>query len=104
MYVVYLEPQKGERPFERPFKAFSARPSAAAFATESVTREAEKAIIIQVDGIDDARKAIAAVEMGEGRVVDARSKRPTEAELKRECQQALAGGLQAFLRYRGFDI
>ncbi len=66
MFVVHSEAFKGERPLEHPFKGFTLRQDAIVFAQAQVNEDAEKAIIYEVAGVDDARKAVAAVEMGEG--------------------------------------
>jgi hypothetical protein len=105
MYVVYLEPPKGERPFEKPYKAFSGRPSAISFANEQVAIDAEKALIFEVPDTDDARKAIAAVGMAAATLIDARVSKASDAELKRSDEKAWERaqklGPDAMLKYLG---
>jgi len=108
MYVVYLEAPKGERPLERPFKAFSARPSAIIFARDQVGNDAERALIFEVADTDDARAAIAAVKMGEGEFVGTKCQRLSEAEeaeykraRTRERQRAKKLGPDAALKFLG---
>lgn len=73
-YVVYSEPPRGERAFEKPFKAFSSRGDAIQFAASQVRGDAFKASVYEV-AVDDARKAVAAVRMGEGGApIDIRTK------------------------------
>lgn len=83
MFVVHSESFKGERPLKHPFKGFTARQDAIVFAQAQVNEDAEKAIIYEVAGVDDARKAIAAVEMGEGAFVSKKISHLSELEQKR---------------------
>lgn len=70
-------PPAGERTFEKPFKAFSNRRDAGEFAASQVREDAFKASVYEV-AVDDARKAIAAVMMGEGGApVDIRTRKTT---------------------------
>jgi hypothetical protein len=74
-YVVHSEPPRGERPFEKPFKVFSSRQDASQFAAAQVAGDAFKASVYEV-AVDDARKAVAAVRMGEGGApIDVRTKK-----------------------------
>lgn len=76
-YVVYSEPLRGEAAFEKPFKAFSKRSAASQFAASQVGGDVFKASVFEVP-VDDARKAIAAVLMGEGGApVDIRTRTTT---------------------------
>jgi hypothetical protein len=72
-WVVYLEPERGEKPFERPFKSFSSRVDALRFSAEQVGGEASRATVWVVD-VDDATKAVTAVKMGEGEFCDVKLK------------------------------
>jgi hypothetical protein len=54
-----------------------------------VKGEADKARILEVRGIDDAREAVQAARMGKAKLVDVRSKRLSEVERKRESDRAL---------------
>jgi hypothetical protein len=79
MYVVYLEAPKGERPLERPFKAFSARPSAIIFASDPVGNDAV-ALIFEVADSDDARAAIAASRWAKVNLWELKCQHLSEAE------------------------
>jgi hypothetical protein len=98
MFVVYIEPSKGEPPFANPFKAFGTRLAADTHASEQVSQEAEKAFVLDVPGVDDARKAIAAIQMGEGTIVKAVGKKLSEQEMQDDWRRALAGSQSALSR------
>jgi hypothetical protein len=99
MFVVYLEPPQGEPPFKHPFKAFSARPAAEAFAAEQVAQDAERALIYDVPSADDARKAIEAIKIGAGIFVAAKGQAATEEEIDREWARAMAGNETALMKF-----
>jgi len=98
MFVVYIEPAKGDPPFDRAFKAFSTRLAADSYASEQVNQDAERAIILDVRGVEDARKAIAAVQMGEGTLVNAMGKKRSQQQMQDDWRRALAGSQSAFNR------
>lgn len=81
-YVVYLD--KTDEP---PFKVFDlgdARRNAETFAARAVQEgRAEAAEILFVPGVDNARAAVAAVQMGEGRFVALKTQKLTPEEQKR---------------------
>jgi hypothetical protein len=83
MFVVHSESFKGERPLKHPFKGFTAWQDAICFAQAQVDEDAEKAIIYEVTGVDDARKAVAAVEMGECVFISIKFSHLSELEQKR---------------------
>ena len=59
-----------ERPFEHPFKAFLTREAARRHAKDELSGDADKVEIYEADA-SDARSAIAAVQSGCARIVDA---------------------------------
>lgn len=73
MFVVHSEPPFGERPFEKPFKAFSDRRSASAYARSQVEGDAERANVYEVEKVDNARQAVEALKMGAGTLVEPHS-------------------------------
>lgn len=74
-YVVYSEPQYGERPLEKPYKFFSYRLDAIQFAGLEVRGDAFTAYVYEVP-YDDAREAIEAVRRGESvELVDVKTKK-----------------------------
>ena len=105
MYVVHAVAPQGESPFEHPFKAFSQRSTAVDYANQKVRDDAEHAMVYEVVGIEDARKAVAAVEMGKGVLIDAKSKRLDEEAMRRldkaEWDRALKAGPEAIFKYLG---
>ncbi len=97
MYIVYLEAPDGE--IEHPFKAFDSRAKANAFAQSQVADNADAAEIYEVSGVDDVRKAIAAVKMSEGTLIDKKTRRASQADTENEWRRALAGNDRAFQKF-----
>lgn len=62
-------------------KFFSQRASARSFAETQVQDGADRADIYELSNIDDARKAKAALEMGEGIWLEARGQRASEKQV-----------------------
>ena len=72
MFVVHTRP-----PGDRPFKAFSGRVDAEGYADSQITNGAEKAVIYEVSDVEDARKAVAAVQMEDCTVIAIKQRQPT---------------------------
>lgn len=66
---------------ERPFKAFSGLEDAELFASQQVQEEAEIAEVYEAAGVDDPRKAIDALKLGEATFLFARVRKPTSKEI-----------------------
>ena len=62
------------------FKVFAHRPDANAYATAAVRNVARTADVYRIDGVSDARAAKAALQMGEGKFVEAHGQPATESE------------------------
>jgi hypothetical protein len=77
MYVVFVL-TRGEKPS---LKVFSQRSDAALYAKAQVDAGSDTADVYEVEGVSDARAAKAALEMGEGRFVEARGRQATRAEV-----------------------
>ena len=79
-YIVHLI--EGPDP-KRPLKHFTKRTNARAFATERVnSQNATRADIYEVPVVDTGR-AVAAMQMGEGKLVESRGRPPTDEERER---------------------
>jgi hypothetical protein len=63
-------------------KFFSLRSEAASHATAKISGGADTADVYEIEGVEDARAAKAALEMGEGRFVEARGRPATQAEIR----------------------
>lgn len=87
MFVVVCKPIR-----ESGSKAFSIRTDATTHAELQVLldEDVDRAEIYEVSGIDDARKAIAAVEASEGKFLDAKVKRATPQEIREAAGEKLA--------------
>lgn len=103
MFVVFIEAPKGEPPFEHPFKAFSSRSTAVSWAAEQVDQDAESAKVFDVPGIEDARKAVAAAQEGEGILVDTRGKKRSLKDEQDDWRRAMAGDENALNRINFLD-
>ena len=80
MFIVHSSPFFGEPPFEKPYKAFSLRRDAIAFAEKHTADDAFRADIYEVGDVNDVAKAIAALQMGEGKLVDNRGAKLSDQE------------------------
>jgi hypothetical protein len=60
VFVVYLEPRKGARPAEPPYKAFSHREAAEAYASDHLDWAAAAEVWV-APGTEDPADAVAAV-------------------------------------------
>ena len=78
MYVVFVM-TAGEKPS---LKVFSARSDATSYAKAHVEAGSDTADVYEVEGVTDARAAKAALEMGNGRFVEARGKRATAEQIR----------------------
>lgn len=101
-YAVHLV-ESGEG---SPFKSFSLRSDAIAFAEQELREgDASRADVYLVRNTTNAPAAIAAVKMTAAELVDTRVSRFTEAELKRAderaSEQAQKDGPNAVLKYLG---
>jgi len=79
MYVVFVT-TLGE---QSSFKVFDQRADAIVFAEQQIGAGASQADIFESPKVADARAAKAAVEMGEGKLIDARGRKASETELAR---------------------
>jgi len=97
MFLVVCKPIR-----ERGSKAFSNRTDAKTHADLQVLldEDVDRVEIYEVAGVDDARKAIAAVEAGEGKFLEASVKRATPQEIREAALEKLA---EALAGCRTFD-
>jgi hypothetical protein len=65
-----------------PYKAFSRRDAAVSFGCALVEEDADIAAIYEVSGVEDARKAVAALKMGEATFIDARVRQASKAKIE----------------------
>jgi len=109
MFVVVCKPiqEKGS------FKAFSNRADAGTYADFQVLlgEGIVRAESYEVPGVDDARKAIAAVERGEGKLIDVSVIRATTREIREaqmtDIKNALAGCKtfgEALAKFKTLDL
>jgi hypothetical protein len=78
-YIVHLV--DGTDP-TRPLKHFATRAAAVAFAKQTVNAQAAARAEIWEMPVAETRKAIAALQMGEGMLVEAHGRPPTKEELQ----------------------
>ncbi len=89
-YVVHLV--ESDNP--QPLKVFELRGRAIAFAEEQVGNESvERADIYEVVGALNAKAAVAALQMGDGRLIEMRCRRASDAELLLAEKRRLARGI-----------
>jgi len=90
----------------QPFKSFTSWAKAQSFAAQSVdSGKADATEIWLVAGVTDARRAIAAAQMGEAKFLVRRSHKPTDEEMRRAedmaWKRAQEKGTEAVLEYLG---
>lgn len=94
-------------------KAFSSRTDAITHADLQVLldEDVDRAEIYEVAGVDDARQAIAAVDAGEGKFLDAKIKRATPQEIRKAAEEKLAEALagsrtfgEALAKFKTLDL
>jgi hypothetical protein len=100
IYIVFLRGAE----VSHPFKLFTTRDDARAFANEQVhgDTEIERVEIYKVSG-SAGKAAIAALQMGEGVLVETKSRQSPSTETEREWERAQKLGPDAVLKFLGLD-